>query len=143
MSEAHPSPPDPSQNAPTVIAPVTATAQPASTASPAQWPDGLPVALPARFGRYELLRLLGKGGMGAVYLARDTQLERRVALKIPHFAGQGQYHLRDRFLREARVAGTLAHPNLCPVYDCGEIDGVLYLTMAYLEGKPLARFIRP
>ena len=50
---------------------------------------------------------------------------------------------RDRFLREARLAATLSHPNLCPVYDCGEVDGVLYLTMAYLEGRPLAKFIRP
>jgi serine/threonine protein kinase len=99
--------------------------------------------LPLRFGRYTLLKLLGKGGMGSVYLARDTQLNRHVALKVPHFNGPERFHLRDRFLREARVAATLAHPNLCPVYDCGEIGGVLYLTMAYLEGKPLAKFIRP
>ncbi len=71
------------------------------------------------------------------------ELHRLVAVKIPHFGGPDQSNLRDRFLREARVAATLSHPNLCPVYDCGEIDGVLYLSMAYLEGRPLGKFIRP
>jgi hypothetical protein len=134
---ADPPPPDP----PTVLAPgITPVSPPAE---PVTWAGGLPLRLPARLGRYELLKLLGKGGMGAVYLAHDDQLRRLVAVKVPHFAGPHQFHLRDRFLREARLAATLHHPNLCPVYDCGEVDGVLYLTMAYLEGKPLARFIRP
>lgn len=109
---------------------------------PSQWPGGLPPQLPARLGRYELLKLLGKGGMGAVYLAHDEQLHRLVALKIPHFGGPQQFQLADRFLREARVAATLSHQNLCPVYDYGQADGVLYFTMAYLEGKPLSKFIR-
>src|SRR5688572_3436453 len=143
MSEDRPQPSDPSSIAPTVAASHSALgASRTPRPAPAGWPQGLPTALPARFGRYELLKLLGKGGMGAVFLALDTQLNRPVALKVPHFSGPEHFHLRDRFLREARVAATLAHPNLCPVYDCGEIDGVLYLTMAYLEGKPLARFIR-
>src|SRR6476469_5818085 len=96
---------------------------------------GGPGELPARFGRYILLKLLGKGGMGAVYLAHDGQLDRVVALKMPHFDGPDRYQLHDRFLREAQVAATLHHPNLCPVYDVGEVEGTLYLTMAYLEGK--------
>jgi serine/threonine-protein kinase len=102
--------------------------------------------LPARLGRYELQQILGKGGMGVVYLAFDAQLGRRVALKIPYLFGpdaDAVRELRTRFLREARLAATLTHPNLCPVHDFGEIDGVLYLAMAYLEGKPLATFIRP
>jgi serine/threonine protein kinase len=103
------------------------------------------VALPARFGRYTLVKLLGKGGMGAVYLADDPNLDRQVALKIPHLVGSDSESLRclrDRFVREARLAAVLHHPNLCPVHDCGEIDGVLYMAMAYLEGRPLAAFIR-
>src|SRR5207244_6138026 len=107
------------------------------------WVSGLPPQLPTRFGRYELQKLLGKGGMGAVYLARDLQLSRLVALKIPNLTAQDTFHLRDRFLREAQVAATLSHPNLCPVYDFGQVEGVLYLTMAYLEGKQLARCIGP
>jgi serine/threonine protein kinase len=122
-------------DAPTVFAPAESPSAPT-------WVNGLPPELPSRLGRYELLKLLGKGGMGAVYLAHDDQLHRLVAVKIPHFGGPGHLNLRDRFLREARVAATLSHPNLCPVYDCGEIDGVLYLSMAYLEGRPLGKFIR-
>jgi predicted Ser/Thr protein kinase len=94
------------------------------------------------FGRYRLHRLLGEGGMGTVYLAHDTQLDRPVALKVPRFgAGDGQ-QARERFLREARAAATMHHANLCPVYDVGEIDGTLFLTMAFLEGRALADVIR-
>jgi hypothetical protein len=102
--------------------------------------------LPARLGRYTLVKMLGKGGMGAVYLADDPNLNRQVALKIPHLVGSDSESLRclrDRFLREARLAAALHHPNLCPVHDCGEIDGVLYMAMSYLEGRPLSAFIRP
>jgi predicted Ser/Thr protein kinase len=97
--------------------------------------------LPAQFGRYRLDRLLGKGGMGAVYLAHDTQLDRQVALKVPMIA-HDEGELRERFFREARAAATLHHPNLCPVYDIGEQDGVVYLTMAYIEGESLADYLR-
>src|SRR5205807_9832110 len=100
-----------------------------------------PAHLPVMFGRYRLERLLGKGGMGAVYLAHDTQLDRHVALKVPSF-GPDDGGLRERFFREARAAATLSHPNLCPVFDVGEQDGVYYLTMAYIEGKPLSAYIR-
>jgi serine/threonine protein kinase len=92
--------------------------------------------LPRQFGRYELQRQLGKGGMGTVYLARDTQLERLVALKVPNLEGDPS-HARQ-FLREARAAAALHHPNICPVYDSGEIDGRPFLTMAYVEGEPLS-----
>jgi predicted Ser/Thr protein kinase len=103
--------------------------------------SGAPLfALPAQFGRYRLDKLLGKGGMGAVYLAYDTQLERPVALKVPSF-GPDEGDLRERFLREGRAAATLHHPNICPVFDIGEHDGVHFLTMAYVEGKPLSDFV--
>jgi serine/threonine protein kinase len=101
-----------------------------------------PGQFPAEFGRYRLERLLGKGGMGAVYLAHDTQLDRPVALKVPGFAPDDA-GLRERFFREARAAATLNHPNLCPVYDVGEHAGVPYLTMAFIDGKPLSDYVRP
>jgi serine/threonine protein kinase len=100
-----------------------------------------PAALPAPFGRYRLERLLGEGGMGSVYLAHDTQLDRLVALKVPRFGPEDSV-LRERFWREARAAATLRHPNLCPVFDVGEQDGVHYLTMAYIEGGSLADYLR-
>src|SRR5262245_40905459 len=84
--------------------------------------------LPAAFGRYELRELLGEGGMGSVYLAHDSQLDRLVALKLPRFGAEGHPEARERFLREARAAARLRHPNLCPVHDAGEIDGALYLS---------------
>jgi serine/threonine protein kinase/WD40 repeat protein len=96
-----------------------------------------PGSLPEQFGRYRILKLLGKGGMGAVYLAHDTQLDRPVALKVPRFHDDGPEVL-ERFHREARAAALLHHPNICPVYDVGEIGGVHYLTMAYIEGQSLA-----
>src|SRR3954454_18132877 len=66
----------------------------------------------SRIGRYELVRQVGEGGMGVVYLAHDTQLNRSVALKIPREGAEG-----PRFLREARAAAALTHPSICPVYD--------------------------
>jgi serine/threonine protein kinase len=111
------------------------------------WSGAVPSAqdpfptLPATFGRYRVERLLGKGGMGAVYLAHDRQLDRPVALKVPSFGGDDP-DARQRFLREARAAATVQHANLCPVHDVGEIDGTLFLTMAYLEGRPLADVLR-
>jgi Protein kinase domain/Bacterial tandem repeat domain 1 len=93
--------------------------------------------LPRTFGRYELRRPLGKGGMGRVYLAHDPQLDRLVALKMPNpvdnIAGW-----RDRFFVEARAAATLTHPHVCAVYEVGEVDGQPYLTMAFIEGETVA-----
>src|SRR5262245_55807338 len=107
------------------------------------WADRLPDHLPATFGRYRLERLLGKGGMAAVFLATDTQLNRYVAVKIPRPETHKTPELRGRFLREARLAATLAHPNLCPVHDAGQVEGVYYLTMPYIEGRSLETYIRP
>jgi serine/threonine protein kinase len=99
--------------------------------------------LPQDFGPYRLERLLGRGGMGAVYLAQDTQLGRQVALKIPFLAGPTADAVRARFRREARAAAALHHPNVCPIHAVGEIDGVPFLTMAFIEGEPLTRRLEP
>ena len=100
------------------------------------------VAIPERFGRYRILRVLGEGGMGTVYLAHDTELDRQVALKVPRFAPEDGTAAVERFVRSARVAATLAHPNLCPVYDAGQVQGIPYLTMPFLEGRSLAARLR-
>ncbi|WP_207622085.1 protein kinase domain-containing protein [Alienimonas californiensis] len=94
------------------------------------------------FGRYRIQRELGRGGMGAVYLARDEQLDRDVALKIPSAAAAADPEQTERFLREARAAATLRHPNLCPIHDAGQVPGEsgagqLFITMAYLPGQSL------
>jgi serine/threonine protein kinase len=98
--------------------------------------------LPEQFGRYRILKQLGKGGMGAVYLAEDTQLGRRVALKVPHIDADAGPRMLERFYREARAAATLNHPNICPVHDVGTHEGVPYLTMAFIEGQTLAAAIK-
>jgi serine/threonine protein kinase len=98
--------------------------------------------LNGEFGRYRIVKALGKGAMGAVYLAEDTQLQRQVALKTPHFEQQPTSELLERFYREARAAATLRHPHICPVYDVGQIDGTHYISMAYIDGHPLSAFVR-
>ncbi|MBT6493014.1 MAG: SUMF1/EgtB/PvdO family nonheme iron enzyme, partial [Planctomycetaceae bacterium] len=92
------------------------------------------------FGRYNILKTLGEGAMGAVYLAHDTQLDRQVALKIPKFDDDPGGEMLERFYREARSAAMLRSPNICPVFDVGEIDGQHYITMAYIEGRTLKDF---
>jgi serine/threonine protein kinase/tetratricopeptide (TPR) repeat protein len=79
--------------------------------------------------------------MGKVYLAHDNQLDRLVALKVPHVTEEDNPEHLQRFLREAQAAANIDHPNICPVYDVGAIDGVHYLTMAYVEGKPLKELV--
>ena len=93
---------------------------------------------PKDFGRYRLLTRLGRGGMGTVYRAHDTQLDQVIALKIPHFPRGTDRRMIDRFYREARAAASLSHPNLCPVYDVGEFQGFHYLRMPLLQGELLA-----
>jgi serine/threonine-protein kinase len=98
--------------------------------------------LPEQFGRYHIVKLLGRGGMGAVYEARDTTLHRTVALKVVLFTGGAERRTVERFYREARAAAVFTHPNLCPVYDVGEIGGIHYLTMPLLSGQPLSARLR-
>jgi serine/threonine protein kinase len=89
-------------------------------------------------GRYRVDRTLGHGGMATVYLAHDEQLRRPVAVKVlaEHIAGDEG--LRRRFLREARLAARLSHPNIVQVYDAGETDGQPFLVMEYVPGRTLA-----
>jgi Protein kinase domain len=105
-------------------------------------PAHTPAGLPETFGRYRIVRKLGEGGMGAVYLAQDTQLSREVALKVPSRHLIDHPEVVERFYREARAAATFHHPNLCPIYDVGAIDGIHYLTMPYIPGRPLSELIR-
>jgi serine/threonine protein kinase len=95
------------------------------------------------FGRYKIQKTLGEGAMGSVYLATDTQLQRKVALKIPKINAKEHPRFIERFLREARSAATLSHPNICPVFDVGEFEGQHFITMAYVQGHSLADFVNP
>ncbi len=92
-----------------------------------------------RLGPYEIVALIGVGGMGEVYKARDTRLDRVVAVKVlpAHFAGRPD--VRERFDREARTIAALNHPHICVLHDIGHQDGVDFLVMEYLEGETLAQ----
>ena len=95
-------------------------------------------------GRYELIEKLGQGGMGAVYRARDTLLERIVAVKVISTSIDQNDELRERFFREARAAGQLSHKNIITIHDLGEHEGQPYLAMEYLQGQDLlARMASP
>src|SRR5215471_7687185 len=94
--------------------------------------------LGTRLGPYEILAPLGAGGMGEVYKARDTRLERTVAIKVLPQALSSSPEVRQRFEREAKTISILSHPHICAVYDVGNQDGVEYLVMEYLEGQTLA-----
>ncbi len=99
----------------------------------------MPVELP-QLGRYELIRLLGKGAMGAVYLASDPTIRRQVAIKtLPlQELGDNRDDMRERFLLEAETAGKLQHPNIVSVYDVGEEGDLAYIAMDYVPGGTLA-----
>src|ERR1700687_6308233 len=91
-----------------------------------------------KLGPYEIQSPLGAGGMGEVYRARDSRLERDVAIKVlPSHLSQSP-DLRARFEREAKAISGLQHPNICVLYDVGRQDGVDFLVMEYLEGETLA-----
>jgi serine/threonine-protein kinase len=93
-------------------------------------------------GRYALDRRLGRGGMASVYLARDGELERRVAVKLLGASVGRDDALRRRFARESRLAARLSHPNVVTVFDAGEDDGRPYIVMEYVEGETLADVLR-
>jgi Tol biopolymer transport system component len=92
----------------------------------------------SRIGPYEILSALGAGGMGEVYKARDTRLDRIVALKILPDVLAADPQFRDRFDREARSISRLDHPHICAIYDTGNQEGTAYFVMQYLEGETLA-----
>jgi eukaryotic-like serine/threonine-protein kinase len=93
-------------------------------------------------GRYDIERELGRGGMGAVYLARDVKLGRPVALKVLPAEFATSSGLRDRFLRETRMAASFSHPNIVPVYAVEESDDLLAYVMGYVEGESVAERVR-
>lgn len=92
----------------------------------------------ARVGAYEIVSPIGAGGMGEVYRARDTRLDRTVAIKVLPAHLSSDPDLRERFDREARAISSLNHPNICILHDVGDQDGVSYLVMEFLEGETLA-----
>src|SRR6202140_1765301 len=99
----------------------------------------MPILPGRRLGPYEILSGIGAGGMGEVYKARDTRLNRIVAIKVlpAHLADRSE--LRERFEREARTIASLNHPHICTLFDIGQQDGIDYLVMEYLEGETLAQ----
>lgn len=106
-------------------------------------PDGIVEQLaPHLAGQYAFERELGRGGMGVVYLAREVRLDRLVAVKVlpPHLTAQPT--IRERFLREARTAAQLSHPNIVPIYRAEETGGFAWFSMAFIEGENLAERVR-
>ena len=95
-----------------------------------------------RLGPHEILSLIGAGGMGEVYKARDTRLDRIVALKVLPLHLADRPEVRERFEREARTVANLKHPNICVLYDIGHQDGIDYLVMESLESETLAQRVK-
>jgi serine/threonine-protein kinase len=95
-----------------------------------------------RIGKYEVIDLLGRGGMGLVYRAFDRQLNREVAIKTVTEGFTGDQDMLQRFYREAAKTAALRHSNIVIVHDLGEQDGFPYIVMEYLSGEPLDRLIQ-
>ena len=91
---------------------------------------------------YQIEALIGRGGMGAVYRAEELTLGRKVALKViaPELGGDSRF--RERFLRESRIAASLDHPHIVPIFKAGDEDGALFLAMRYVEGTDLAKLLQ-
>ena len=99
--------------------------------------------LPSHIGRYRVERLLGEGGFGRVYLARDEQLQRLVAVKVPHRHLLASPQDADAYLAEARTAAGLEHPGIVPVFDVGSTsDLACFIVSKFIEGRTLAWTIR-
>lgn len=96
---------------------------------------------PARIGRFQIIRELGRGGCGIVFLAHDPSLERRVALKVPRPEALVSGEMRERFLREAHVAARLDHPHVVAVHEVGEEGAICYIASAYCEGPTLREWL--
>src|SRR5215208_5123811 len=94
--------------------------------------------IPESIAHYRIIKKLGAGGMGEVYLALDTKLDRKVAIKVLRRDLLADENLRKRLLREAQAAAKLDHPNICAVYDVNETDTFTFIVMQYVEGETLA-----
>lgn len=104
---------------------------------------GNPQSLPSRLGRYVIGRVLGRGGFGVVCLAHDVELDRDVAIKMPHSRLVTRKENADAYLTEARTVAGLDHPNIVPVYDVGSSDECpCYVVSKYIEGTDLAHRIK-
>ncbi len=91
-----------------------------------------------KLGPYEVMSVLGTGGMGEVYRARDTRLDREVAIKVLPAELSSSPERRQRLEREARAISSLSHPHICTLHDIGHQEGIDYLVMEYVEGETLA-----
>jgi len=100
-----------------------------------------------KLGRFEIIREIGKGAMGQVFLANDPKIERNVAIKTivlpPGTSEEEARETSQRFLREAQAAGKLLHPNIVTIFDVGEADGLAYIAMEYVRGHHLSEFASP
>jgi serine/threonine protein kinase len=103
-----------------------------------EWTDVMALVGGSRLGPYEILSPIGSGGMGEVYKARDTRLERMVAVKILRSHLSDSPEFRQRFEREAKTISSLSHPHICSLYDVGRDGETDYLVMELLEGESLA-----
>src|SRR3954463_16061556 len=102
----------------------------------------MPLAPGTKFGPYEIESAIGAGGMGEVYRARDTRLDRTVAIKVLSSSLVATPDLKARFEREARAISALQHPHICTLHDIGSHDGMDFLVMEFLEGETLADRIK-
>src|SRR5687768_3606265 len=102
------------------------------------WPHGQAAG---RWGRFQLLRELGRGGNGIVFLAFDPLPGRQVALKIPRWTPELDREAHERFLQEAKAAGRIDHANVLPVYEVGQVGQVWFLAMPYCPGPTLAAWL--
>src|SRR2546423_8508964 len=100
------------------------------------------IAAGTKLGRYEIRSQIGAGGMGEVYLAQDTKLDRKVALKILPAEVAADRNRMERFVREAKAAAALNHPNIAHIYEIGEHDGTNFIAMEFIDGQTLRELIR-
>jgi len=111
--------------------------------NPPQTPSSVPSSLSPgmRFGNYQILQRLGTGGMGEVYRAKDTRLEREVAIKTLLLERGSQPEALSRFEKEARAAGALNHPNIVTIYELGEVNGTCYIAMELVTGETVRELL--
>src|SRR3954468_13425818 len=108
-----------------------------------QTPDSLFISFQlALAGRYSIDRELGRGGMGVVYLAHEVHLDRLIAIKLLPPEKAELPTLRDRFLREARLAAKLSHPHIIPIHGVEEVQGFVFYVMSFVDGETLAQRVR-
>ncbi len=112
-----------------------------------RWPSAVEqrplVEIGQTLGHYRLEEKLGQGGMGVVYRALDTHLDRRVAIKVLPMLFLADRERKKRFIQEAKAASALNHPNVVTIHDISESDGIDFIAMEYVEGEPLSKLISP